>query len=88
MKFSTEYLAEDIYNTETTVLDEITGHSRWSVQHRRIFRFEGKLYETTYSVGATEMQDESPYEYGGPDEECPEVVAVERLVTVYERIDC
>lgn len=31
MKFSTEYLAEDIYNTETTVLDELLGpFARWA----------------------------------------------------------
>lgn len=83
MKFTKEFLRESLYG-DTTVQDTITDHSRWSVGHERIFKHEGKLYRTWYSVGATENQDESPYEYADNEIECPEVIAVTRTVTVYE----
>jgi hypothetical protein len=37
--------------------------SRWSIQYRCIFEDKGKFFEAYYSEGATEMQDESPWEY-------------------------
>lgn len=83
MKFTPEFLIDSLYSPDT-VLDEIVSHGRWTVGHRRIFRHEGKLYQTLYWVGATETQDESPYQYARGLVECPEVQAVEKLVTVYE----
>lgn len=84
MKFSKEFLIDSL-DGDDTVDDVITGTSRWSIHHRRIFRHEGKLYETLYRVGATEIQDEGPYENLSGDIECPEVVAQEKTVTVYIR---
>ena len=43
--------------------DKLIGTSRWSIQHEIIFQFEEKFYRTWYQVGATEYQDESPWEY-------------------------
>lgn len=81
MKFSREFLQE---MKGKTISDRITGHRRWSIDHERIFENDGKFYKTNYSVGATESQDESPYE-NSPDEiECSEVRSVEKTVTVYE----
>jgi hypothetical protein len=54
------------------ILDEIEDTSRWSVHHRIIFAYQGRFYETYYSVGATEMQDERPWEYDD-EVECVEV---------------
>ena len=82
MKFDVVLLADSI-GDKSTVLDEITDTSRWSIHHRRVFRHEGKFYETHYSVGATEQQDESPYQYEEGTVECPEVVPVEKTITVY-----
>lgn len=65
---------------------KIVDHTRWSVHYEEIFTFEGKYYRTRYSIGATEGQDESPYEYAPEEIECPEVHAVERVVVVYEDI--
>ncbi len=67
-----------------TIYDQIVGHGRWSVHHERVFKFEGKYYRTTYSVGATESQDESPYDYEPGEIECPEVFPVEKLQIVYQ----
>ena len=85
MLFSKQFLIDSLDENET-ILDEIVDHSRWTVEHRRIFKHEGKLYETFYSVGATEQQDESPYEYADARIECDEVVPVQKPITVYEKI--
>lgn len=85
MEFDREFMQESIYDSAATVLDEIVGTSRWSIKHRRVFRHEDKFYETLYSVGATECQDESPYQYDAATIECAEVWPVERTITVYEK---
>lgn len=64
------------------VRDKIAGTSRWSIKHELIFKRDGKLYRVHYSVGATESQDESPWEYTDPVE-CTEVRAVQVSVTDY-----
>ena len=48
-----------------TIEDIIDGKRRWSVEHRRVVYNikEDKFYITNYSVGATEQQDECPWEY-------------------------
>jgi len=81
MLFSKESLLDEEHET---VVEEIVDHSRWSIHHRRVFKHDGKFYETYYSHGATEYQDESPYEYEGDMIECKEVFPVQKMVTVYE----
>lgn len=83
MKFTKNFLIDSLDDEENTILDEITDNSRWSIHHRRVFKHDGKMYETFYSVGATEYQDEGPYEYDNAEIECREVVAVERVITMY-----
>jgi hypothetical protein len=65
--------------------DEIVEHSRWAVRHRLIFKAvdDGKLYCVHYRVGATESQDEAPFDNEGAEIECVEVVAVDITVTKY-----
>jgi hypothetical protein len=62
----------------------ITSTSRWSENHRMVIKHleTGKFYESYYSQGLTEYQDESPYEYGNVLFE--EVVPVEKTIIVYE----
>lgn len=65
-------MLEELNLPDDAILDEITDTSRWSIHHRIVFSYQGKFWETYYSEGATEMQDESPWEY--EDEvECCEV---------------
>lgn len=68
------------------VVDEITDTSRWSTHHRVVFKLGGKYYESHYSRGATEMQDESPYEYDGEWIKVTEVAPVPVTVTKYEPV--
>ena len=56
------------------VEDKIIGTTRWSNIHEVIFQWvDGGFYETSYSEGATEMQDESAFEYDEDAIECNEV---------------
>ena len=61
--FSKDYLKNELDLPYSPILDEITDTSRWSIHHRIIFGDNGKFYETHYSEGATEAQDERPWEY-------------------------
>lgn len=86
MKFKKDVLQDGIGGDgpTKTIESDIVDHSRWSVGHRRVFEFEGKFYLTFYSRGATESQDESPYEYDDEEIECQEVFPVQKTITVYE----
>lgn len=68
------------------ISDEISGTSRWAIERDLIFSVDGKTYITYYRVGATESQDEGPWEYDGDEIECYPVQAVEKTVTVWEHI--
>jgi hypothetical protein len=94
-KFAKEILIGLIYGDHEddmgVVSDEISFTSRWSIHHEMIFKVNAswpehpqpRFYRTTYSVGATESQDEQPYEYDGDDIECQEVEPYEELVIKY-----
>jgi len=63
---------------------DIVDKTRWSIHYRVILQrvSDNKFFETYYSVGATESQDQVPYE----DDEMilTEVFPVEKTITVYE----
>ncbi len=68
------------------VRDDLVDTSRWSEIHDVVIKrlSDGKFFMDSYSVGATEMQDESPWEYSDPN--FVEVVPVEKTVIVYEKV--
>jgi hypothetical protein len=82
MKFSKHDLAEE---THETVVNEITDHDRWTAHYRRVFKVGDKYFETHYRVGATEYQDEGPYEYDPDEIECEEVFPTQVTVVQYLR---
>lgn len=59
------------------VRNELIDHTRWCLVYELVFVINDKAYLSTYRVGATESQDESPYEYEDDLIECQEVVAKE-----------
>jgi hypothetical protein len=64
IKLTKEQALEVLYESDKIIDDSIIEHSRWSVLHKAIFRHDdGFLYRMNYRVGATEYQDESPFEY-------------------------
>ena len=70
------------------VVDRIIYTSRWSVNYELVFKAKasGKFYTVHYSRGATEQQDERPFEYDGDAIACVEVRPVEKVVIQYEPI--
>lgn len=84
-KFSKKYLTEELNLPLSALEDDIIDTSRWSIQHKIVFKDDGKYWMTWYSVGSTEEQDEEPWDYD--DEiECMQVekklVQVEQWVGV------
>ena len=62
-KFSRDYLTEELDLPYSAISNEIIDTSRWSVYHKIVFEDNGKFYSAIYSEGATELQDEKPWEY-------------------------
>lgn len=67
--------------------DEVSGtrqiieNTRWSIVHEAIFLHKpsGKHYSLVWSRGATEQQDESPFEYDEPEPVEVELKEVTRM---------
>ena len=89
MKFKKSDLQEmaggDTPNGFEVLKNEIDGRSRWSVEYVLVFNCDGKFYESGYRSGATEQQEERPYEYDDDEIDCDEVVQVKKTIIVYER---
>lgn len=66
------------------IQDKMTGRTRWSVVHSIVIqrKSDGKYFKDTYRIGATESQDEGPYEYTDPN--FIEVVPVTKTYIDYE----
>ena len=80
MKFPKDTLIDLIQSPPpaayTLVENNLPGSGRWSSYQTMVFGHGGKLYRTHYSRGATECQDERPFEYEGSEVECEEVYPV------------
>lgn len=66
----------------TVIKNDLWYNSRWSVHYEMIFSLDDKFYRTTYARGATENQDEGPYDYSPSDVEVTRVYPV--IVEVVE----
>lgn len=87
MKLTKEEGRSIVYDDheDWTKIEETTeGTGRWSIHYSGVFRYKcnGKYYCLTWSVGATEGQDERPFDYEDP--ELREVKQVEKTVKVWE----
>lgn len=79
--FERDYLRYKLDLPFCAVEDKVVGNSRWSIQHEIVFQdADGRFYQTTYSVGATEDQEEGPWEYDKLVD-CVEVEKREVVVT-------
>lgn len=79
MEFEVEIMRDIVReNTdEFDVIEEtIIDTSRWAIHHEMVFqsRETGKYYRTYFRRGATEMQEEQPFEYENGMIQCEEVV--------------
>jgi hypothetical protein len=80
-------IVQEDTNEFQVIKDDIVGTSRWSELHRVVFKRieDGTLWAMRYSVGATEMQDEQPFENTDP---APFAVApIEKTIIVYEPVN-
>jgi len=82
-EYMQEIAGEYADGIEEYVYNKVTDTSRWSTHYEQVFKLNGKYYQTYYSEGSTEMQDEAPYEYEGEWVEVTEVVPKEVTVTKY-----
>ena len=66
---------------------EIMGIGRWSIHYTAIFEYAlaGTFYRFDWSVGATESQDERPFEYD-KEYEPQEVTKQEKMMEVWEEV--
>ena len=64
--------------------DKIVGKSRWSTEYEIVVqrKSDGKYFKDGYRRGATESQDERPYEYSEPN--FTEVLPVTKTYIDYE----
>lgn len=92
MKFTGEEARNIIYHENTdwrevAKTQTIMGKSRWSICYAAVFEHAptGTFYRFCWSIGATEHQDESPYEYD-VEYEPQEVVKQEKMMEVWEPI--
>ena len=76
--------SEEYESIEVDVVD--TG--RWTIQYEVIFKeiATGKHYRTYWQRGATEYQDEKPFEYDNGEINCDEVELVEVVVKEWRKI--
>lgn len=82
---ATDLAYGDYDNTVYEIIsNKIVSKSRWSYRNELIVKTlaDGKFWKSFYSQGATESQDESPYEYEEPVFE--EVFPKQVEVTIYE----
>ena len=84
VRFSAEFMREEILDTVSIVEDNIVDHHRWSVEHELIFKHLGVHYKTSYFVGATESQFQSPWE---EDEFVDCIVVESRVVEVDQWVE-
>lgn len=84
IKLHKDYLMKELGLPDNAIKDTIVDTSRWSEIHEIIFAHNGKFYETGYSQGLTEQQDESAWDYE-EEVECYEVELKEVLVKKWVR---
>jgi len=85
--FDKDYLVNELDLPWTAEEDHIVDGGRWSSHHRIIFKDkDGKYYSTGYSIGATECQDERPWEYE-TQVKCIEVEKRQMLVEQWVPVD-
>lgn len=87
LKFTEDECRNIIYGDDdrfVEIEDTILDNTRWSILHRIVVQrvSDGKFFDSMYSVGATECQDQRAYE--GDEPIFTEVFKKEKTILVYE----
>jgi hypothetical protein len=85
IKLHKDFLIDELDLPDSAIKNTIVDTSRWSIDYECVFAYDGKFYMANYSVGATEMQDESPWEHE-EEVECTEVELVEQTIKVWKSL--
>ena len=75
--------ADDEPEGYEVIEEELTDSTRWSLIYSMVFKYKDQFYMTYYSCGATESQDERPYDYEEDEVLCVEVEPKEVTKIVY-----
>lgn len=84
-QFLLDILDEDIGDVK--VSEKSISSGRWEERIRTVFRHEDKHYALFWQRGLTEDQYFEPLEFEQDEISCPEVKAVEVIVTEWEEVD-
>lgn len=88
--FKKEHLQGILFEEEglddLLVHEEFIDSSRWSTHHMMIFKDEDKFYSAYFSRGATEQQEEAPFEYDEDEIKCSQVHEVEVLTKEWREV--
>lgn len=90
--FPKEIMLDILYGDKQykIIKNELVDTSRWSKIYELVFQEPGQkedeAWETSYSTGATELQEEYPWEYD-KEVECALVRAKEKTVIVWETVN-
>ena len=87
--FSKDFLQEMLWGEGVELLEnELLEVSRWQQHFRMTFKLpDGDIYQVRYTKGATEQQDEQPFEYADDIVPCVQVRPRTQVITVYEPIE-
>jgi hypothetical protein len=78
--FKKEFLVEDLCLPHAAISHELVDNTRWALVYDIIFQHDGKFYKTSYSKGATEQQDQQPWD----NEDEVECIEVEKKIIEVE----
>lgn len=84
--FTKQFMQEVVWNERDDVevlVNKIVDVGRWSIAYELVFKYQDVCYASGYSRGATEQQDEAPFEFDDDMIECTVVVPVEKKVIEY-----
>lgn len=68
------------------VRNKMVDTSRWSIHYDLVFKVGEDFYQTSYRRGATESQDEVPFEYSPDEIECTLVQPAEKTIIEYKSV--
>ncbi len=77
-------VGDEPYEGFSVVENKITGTGRWTTNYSLVVKKDDQFFHSRYRTGATENQDESPFEFDGELIEFKEVIPVETIVIEYK----
>lgn len=65
--YDKRFLLDQLDLPDACLEEHIIDSDRWSIHYQGVFEYQGRFFKVTWSTGATELQDEGPWEYSDPD---------------------